>query len=531
MSSTAIVLKILSERIELDTTHGQKIFSALLFQDLAVVPIFILIPVLSQTSPTSGMEQSVWLTFIFAISKAALLFFLLLYAGKRAFSFWFSKVARTYSQEIFSLNVLLVTLGLACLTDYFGLSQALGAFVAGVLLSETEHKHRVEVDIKPFRDIFLGLFFISVGMRMLPDILLQNWYWILLLCFGFLITKGMIVFVVARLFKLSTLDGVKVAIGLAQVGEFGLMVLQLLVEQSLVPEEINQIFLAAMVLSMFLTPVLLMGYDGLDHLLLQPKSVDKPVLTEGGQQEKTKVMICGFGRSGQHLMRLLEDQGIGTVVLDLNPERVQEARNAGLNVFYADVTKFETLLSFGVEKMELLVLTFGDVALSKRVLKQVKKEIPHLPVIVRAPDDGQIETLYASGATEVVPETMEGSLMLGSHAMVRMGVPLFKVVKKVREVRDSGYELLRGFYGTDDSDSYQSLILHPIRILPVMGLSGSILKELRAEHYQLEIVSLLRERLRKNEPPPESILKDHDILVVRGTKTAIAHFENSLTMR
>jgi CPA2 family monovalent cation:H+ antiporter-2 len=286
-----------------------------------------------------------------------------------------------------------------------------------------------------------------------------------------------------------------------------------------------------MVLSMFVTPLILILYDYFDYWQQKQVKQTSPVQAGGESAIKCRVLICGFGRSGQHLMRLLEDEGISSVVLDLNPDRVKEARNAGLNVFYADVTKMDNLLEFGLARVELVVLTFSDTGLSRRVLKNIKQEIPHLPVIVRTHDDEKIEMLYDSGATEVVPDTMEGGLMLGSHAMVRVGIPLFRVVKKVREVRDSGYALLRGFYGSDDADTYQTLVLHPIRLLSVMHLNGTLLKDLRAEQFDLEIVSLLREGLRKNNPPPETILKDNDILVVRGTKTAVAYFENSLTMR
>lgn len=528
MSSTAIVSKLLAERLEIQTPHGRQIFGALLFQDLAVVPLLILIPAFAQKSDSMAFDLAL------AMVKAVAVLAFLLFVGQRIMRPWFQWVAGRKSPELFTLNLLLFTLGLAFLTETAGLSLALGAFLAGMLVSETEYRYQVEDDIKPFRDVLLGLFFVTIGMRLDLMQVMLNWGDVLLLVAAIVIGKALLVGGLSMAFGSARPTAVRSALGLAQAGEFGFVLLAQAADLHLMGAEITQPVLAAMVVSMLIAPVLINRMDSLTRLIAgsewagKAKEVhDIAVKTFG----KTKhVIVCGYGRSGQNLARLLEAEGITFVALDADPERIRAVAASGVSVVYGDASRREVLIAAGLSRAQAVVVTYSDIPSSMAILRHVRELKPELPVVVRTIDDTHIDALKAAGATEVVSEVMEGSLMLASHALMLLGVPLSQVLKRIRDVRESRYALMRGFFrgasdADDELDQHAQPRLHTVLITQGAAAAGHELQALRLEDLLVEVVAIRRQGIKGIDPQPGTPIEVGDVLVLRGAADGLAAAE------
>ena len=450
MSSTAIVIKLMVDRLELDSEHGKRVVGVLLFQDLAVVPLLVLIPALG-----SAPEQMA-MSLLLAGIKAALLLTLLLTGGQRVMHAWLTLVARRQSQELFVLNILLTTLGLAWLTEMAGLSLALGAFVAGMLISETEFKHQVETDIKPFHDVLLGLFFITIGMMLDWRIVWDRWEFVLLLVTVPVAFKFLLIAALTRLSGASEGVSLRTGLYLAQAGEFGFVLLTLGNQNQLILADWFNPVLASMVLSMLATPFIVMNAnrwvmkwvnsDWLQQSLQMTQMAQQSISTE------QHVIICGYGRCGQNLARLLKAQNIPYMALDLDPDRVNGALAQGDHVAFGDAARLQSLMAVGLARASAVVVTYLDNASSLRVVALAREHAPKVPVVVRTKDDRDLEKFQAAGATEVVPESVEGSLMLATHALALMGVPMKRVIRMVQAQRQQRYELLREQTFSEESE-------------------------------------------------------------------------------
>jgi CPA2 family monovalent cation:H+ antiporter-2 len=450
MSSTAIVIKMMVDRIELDSDHGKRVVGVLLFQDLAVVPLLVLIPALG--APPEKMA----IALVLAAVKATLLITLLLTGGQRLMHWWLMLVARRQSQELFMLNILLTTLGLAWLTEMVGLSLALGAFIAGMLISETEFKHQVETDIRPFHDVLLGLFFITIGMMLDWRIVLDRWEFVLLLVTVPVAFKFVLIASLTRLTGASEGISLRTGLYLAQAGEFGFVLLTLGNQNQLIPAAWFNPVLASMVLSMLATPFIIMNAnqwvmkwvasDWLQQSLEMTQIAQKSINTE------KHIIICGYGRCGQNLAKLLRSQNIPYMALDLDPDRVNRAIAQGDKVAYGDAARLQSLMAVGLARASAIVVTYLDNASSLKVVSLTREHAPQVPVVVRTQDDRDLDKFQAAGATEVVPETIEGSLMLATHALALVGVPMKRVIRMVQAQRLQRYELLREEDFTEDYD-------------------------------------------------------------------------------
>jgi len=441
MSSTAIVIKLMADRLELDSEHGKRVLGVLLFQDLAVVPFLVMIPALN--APPEQLMTALGL----AVLKATVLITLLLTGGQRLMRWWLLLVARRQTEELFVLNVLLVTLGLAWLTEIAGLSLALGAFVAGMLISETEFKHRVELDIKPFHDVLLGLFFITIGMMLDWRIIWDRWEFVLFLVSVPVVMKFVLVAALARLGGASEGISLRTGLYLAQAGEFGFVLLTLGNQHNLIPADWLNPVLASMVLSMIATPFIIiranhwvMKWSSSDWL---EQSLEMTQLAQKSINTEKHIIICGYGRCGQNLAKLLKTQQVAYIALDLDPDRVNRALAQGDRVAYGDAAKLESLMSAGLERASAVVVTYLESASAFRVLALAKEHAPHVPVVVRTKDDQDLAKFQSAGASEVVSETIEGSLMLATHALALVGVPMKRVIRMVQVQRSQRYELLR----------------------------------------------------------------------------------------
>jgi monovalent cation:H+ antiporter-2, CPA2 family len=533
MSSTAIVLKLLAERLELETEHGKRIVGILLFQDLAVVPLLVIVPALANE------PEHLYAALGWALLKATVILTVLLVGGQWLLRRWLHLVARRRSHELFILNVLLITLGLAWITEHAGLSLALGAFVAGMLISETEYRHQVEEDIKPFRDVLLGLFFVTIGMLLNLGVVVSQFGWVML---ALLVPTGFkfaLVLGVARALGAGMGTAIRTALPLATAGEFGFVLLNQAGGLQLLPPHLIQIVLAAMLLSMLATPFLIQyadrialrfaGSEWLARSLALTNIATRSMATE------RHVIIAGYGRSGQHLARMLTQENISYVALDLDPDRVREAAAAGDSVVYGDAARRETLIAAGLARAAAVVVSYNDAHSALKVIHFAHEMKPTLPVIVRTQDDADLDKLLAAGATEVVPEVFEGSLMLGSHALVLLGVPLGRVVRRVREARDSRYRLLRGyFHGADDPAEFDDEgheRLHSVPVDPGSAAIGQSLGAIDLRAIGAEVTAIRRRGIRGADPSDDTVLLEGDVVVLRGLPEALELAEGRLLQR
>ncbi len=528
MSSTAIVSKMLAERSELNTAQGRAAMGVLLFQDLAFVPLVIVIPELARGGAALGTALA------FAAIKAVVALSILLVFGQRLMRGWFNLVARRRSPELFMLNLLLVTLGLAWVTEVAGLSLALGAFLAGMLIAETEYRYQVEEDIRPFRDVLLGLFFVTVGMQ-LDFAVVGGHGWLVLFALALLIFgKLVLITVLTRAFRNGWAASIKTGFYLAQAGEFAFVLFTASEGSALLEPVIQQVVLAAMLLSMLLAPLLIQVAQPLARRFTAndwlARAAELTHMAAQTMARRDHVLICGYGRSGQNLARILETEQIGFIAMDNDPERVREAAGSGGSVVYGDATRKEALLAAGVQRARALVVTFAEPASARKILHFVRELKPELPVIVRTVDDSAIDELLKAGATEVVPEIMEGSLMLASHALLILGTPLNVVLRRIRSVREERYGLFRGFFhgATDHAEADEALQprLHSVVLVEGSAALGRNVPDLQLEGVGISAIRRGGRRVAGDDP--ELTLESGDIIVLMGTPPAIAKAEQKL---
>ncbi|MGC2165363.1 MAG: monovalent cation:proton antiporter-2 (CPA2) family protein [Gallionella sp.] len=531
MSSTAIVSMMLVERAELNLPYGQQMMGVLLFQDLAVVPLLIIIPALA-TNP-----DDLSATLAFATLKAIAVLLVLLVFGQHLMRPWFHVVARQKSSELFMLNVLLITLGLAYFTELAGLSLALGAFVAGMLISETEYRYQVEEDIKPFRDVLLGLFFVTIGMKLDLGLVAGQFGWILLVLAALILFKALVVAVLARLFEGDWGVALRSAIGLAQAGEFGFVLLTLADGAHLFSDSTMQIVLAAMLVSMLTAPFLIQYGEAIARRFSAAEWTNRAMqmhkIAIQSMSSTGHVIICGYGRSGQKLASFMEVENLNFIALDLDSRRVHEAIAGKKNVVYGDAAKREVLMAAGLMRAKVMVISYQDKHSALAILRHVKELRPDLPVVVRTTDDTHVEALKKAGAAEVVAEVLEGSVMLASQALLMAGIPLSRVIRRVEETRARRYSVFSSYFRREeieeinDSESLQPRFLSVLLNQDSYAV-GKRLRELNLDELGIEVNAVRRHNLRGAQPSEEMLLLTGDVLVLLGLPEALLQAEYRL---
>jgi CPA2 family monovalent cation:H+ antiporter-2 len=529
MSSTAIVSKMLAERLELESEHGRRIIGILLFQDLAVVVLLILVPTLAHN------PGNIWMVIGLALGKAILVMATILFFGQKLMSKWLSLVARRKSQELFMLNLLLITLGAAWITEHFGLSMELGAFMAGMLISETRYKHEVEADIKSFRDVLLGLYFITIGMLLNVRLVISHWWAVLLLIVLLFVVKFVLIAWLTKIFGASRGISIRTGLALAQAGEFGFVLLNQLGGLNMLEPWLVQVLLASMVLSMLSAPFIIAQSDRIvmkfsaNEWMLQSLALTQ--LASNTMGTKQHVVIAGFGRTGQNVARLLGDEKIAYHALDLDLERVRRAEAAGEHVSYADATRRESLIAAGIHRASSLVITFANTHAALTITHYAKELAPSLPVIVRSHDDTDFERLKEGGADEIVPEAIESSLVLTSHALLAAGVPIRRVMRRAQEARMERYVSLREYFHGEsdvslvDEETYRRL--HSLRIPVESHAVGQTLRDLGLPSANVE-VTMVRRGKEKLDVSADMKVEAADVLVLRGTSEGITMTEERL---
>ena len=529
MSSTAVLTKLLAERMQFDTAHGREILGVLLFQDLAVVPLLVVIPSLTQPPEKLAMLLGI------ALLKAVVVLAVILVFGQKLMRRWFHFVARAKSSEVFVLNVLLITLGLATLTEVAGLSLALGAFVAGMLISETEYRLQMEEDIKPFRDVLMGLFFVTIGVKLDMQIVVGLWWQVLLVLVILLVIKTAVVGLLSWRLGSTPGNSIRSALWLCAGGEFGFV---LLGEIANMPKAVEQLALTVLVLSMLIAPFIIQYSEKLvmrfvaSEWMMRSMQLTK-IAAESMGTEKHAI-LCGFGRNGQYLARFLGQEGINYFALDLDPDRVREAAAGGESVVFGDAGRKESLIAAGLMRASVVIVTMSDTPLAEKVLHHVQELRPDLPVVVRTADERDMGRLASAGAAEVVPETLEASLMLASHALVLMGIPLSRVLRRIRQTRTERYRLLRGFfYGRSDRDDDEEIQprLHSVWLTRGAAAIGMTLNQLHLAQLGCEVSAIRRRGIRAVEPAPETRLLEGDVVVVLGDSEAVTAAEERLLRR
>lgn len=533
LSSTAIVIKQLSEQFELNTAHGRVGVSILLFQDLAVIPLLVVIPIL-----VSDTGQGLLIPLSWALIKAALVFAVIMAIGHWALRPLFHEIARARSAELFTLAVLLVSLAAAWLTHEAGLSLALGAFLAGMMLGETEYRHQIEADIRPFQDVLLGLFFITVGMRVDLLSLLPQLHWVVASAILLILIKAGIILLLVVKTRGSLATAFRSGLLLAQGGEFGFVLLDLSLQSSLIAGEAGQMLFAAIIISMAISPFLIRYNGWLAEKFCQLRPTDQDYAHAQDLEHEAEglaqhVIICGYGRIGQNLGRLLHHEGFPYVALDLDPSVVREAHEAGEPVHYGNATRHEILDAAGIERAGVVVLTFEDHGTALQILHHIRKVSPQLPVLVRTKDDTHLEALEAAGATEVMPEAVEASLMMGGQLLLLLKVPGSRILKVMREIRENHYKLLRDFYHGEEAmdleheEGFQER-LHTLTLPEGAFAVGHTIEDLHLWDWDVSVTAVRRGGIRGEAPAPETRLQAGDVLVLAGTAHHLEHAEGLL---
>jgi CPA2 family monovalent cation:H+ antiporter-2 len=446
----------------------------------------------------------------------------------------FHIVASQKSSELFVLTVLLVTLGLALATELAGVSLALGAFLAGMLIAETEYRYQVEDDIKPFRDVLLGLFFITIGMLLNFSALWQNMVYVVLVIVALLCIKLLIVLGLALAFGQDRAVSLRVALALAPAGEFGFVLLSVADKSSALPSNVLQIILAATIISMLLSPLL---FKYMEKIVLyfvasewEQRAVQLQQLAVQSMMKKEHVIIAGYGRSGQSLARFLEREKIAVTALDGDPMRVKQASAAGDSVMFGDASRREVLMAAGITRASALVISFADTPAAMKILAHARSLKPGLPVIVRTFDDTDVPKLREAGADEIVAEVVEGSLMLATQTMLLLGVPLNRVLTRLRTVRSERYELMRGFFpgATDEDDGTLDPDQPRLQSVVLDGGAAAIGKTIERLDIGSEgvfLIAIRRGGVRQMEPDPQTRLEPNDVLILNGAPENLARAE------
>jgi CPA2 family monovalent cation:H+ antiporter-2 len=448
MSSTAIIMHQLTDRAELNRTHGRLAFSMLLFQDLAFVPFLALAAALTRKGEFSAIGT---LTNV-VIGVVALAVVLLL--GRWLLKPLFQEIARSRLRELFTLAVLFVVLLSAWGSHTAGLSLALGGFLAGMMLAETEYRHQIETVIRPFRDILLGLFFITVGMLLDVRLLVDEFALVSAMVIGLILLKAGTAAVVSRWFTGSWFKAIRTGVVISIAGEFGIALLTLVLQGEVLPMKIGQPLLVAIALSMMLSPFIISNNKWVARFLLRENgppgtAIQREDAATHGIAEREHVILCGFGRVGQNVARVLEANNFEYIALDLDTARIRAARQAGDPVIFGDSADEEMLIRAGLERASAVVISFADPATSVGILRSIRALRREVPVLVRTQDDSMLNELRAAGATDVVPETLEASLMLVSQVLMLLNVPARKVLRTVSEIRNSRYAVLRNILNRD----------------------------------------------------------------------------------
>ncbi len=533
LSSTAIVIKQLAEQGELRSRHGKSALGILIFQDLMAIPLLIIVPALAQPEAGEALSETLGLALMKGLAVAAIL----LLAGRFLLRPLFHEIAHSRSEELFTLAVLTVALAAAALADGAGINMTLGAFIAGMMLGETEYRHQIEADIRPFRDVLLGLFFITVGMGLSTGFLWDNLWQILALVAGIMALKTLMILIIMTLMKKPLGVAARTALSLNQVGEFGLVLMTLAAGYQLFDGDLLRMVMTAAVLTMMLAP-LLIKHNGaivkrLDRGYKEAQQHREEEIREETAWMKDHVILCGFGRVGQMAAHFLRESHEAYVALDMDISRVHHAKEAGELVFYGNSARPSILEAAGIGRARLVTITYGDETMAMKTLEAVRRLRPDIPVLVRIRDDKHYEDFIRAGATEVISDTFEASLLLSAEVLLKLGHDEVEVLGALEQARRQRTDVLDGFY--EGESGYNHLKDQGIRkiTLAVPLSEGSYatnrrISELALSDLGVKVQAVKRGHIRGENPDSETRLRDEDVVILVGEPDNLEKAESYL---
>ncbi len=520
LSSTAIVLKILSDKDELEAPHGKISIGILIFQDLAIVPMFLLLPLLSGFGELSGSDITIKILIAFGVIAGLLLL------ARFLMPLIVYQLANIRSREAFTIGVILLLLGTAYITHSFGLSFALGAFIAGLILSESDYNHQVVSDIIPLRDSFNSIFFVSIGLLLNIQYVVNNLLLISGLTLGIILVKTIVIVVIILFMKYPVRVAVIAGIGLAQIGEFSFVLAQAGLNFKLIGDDYYNGFLASTIFSMILTPLLIKLSP---FIAGKTSALEKNTKLNQSELENlhAHVIIAGFGINGSNLARVLKETGIKYIVTELNPETVKREKAKGEKIIYGDISKVEVLQAVKIEKASIIVYAISDPAVTKMSLKLAKKLNPHIYALVRTRYVNEIDELRKLGADDVIPEEFETALQIFRKVLERYHIPLNVIMKQTTILREESYSLLRKegmgissfvhldeilaqgltetYYVNDDN-------IHINKSLSEINLRSKT---------EATIIAIVRDGKTISNPSAKETIKPTDTLVIYGTHLSV----------
>ncbi len=530
LSSTAIVLKSYVERREVDAPHGRAAVGILLFQDICIVFMLLAVPLL-------GGEDIVSFTSI-ALSLGGSLsaLIILVLAAWLLVPKFLKIVTRFRSTEAFLLSVVLLCIGMSFVTSYFGLSLALGAFIAGMVLADSDYSHQAAAEILPFRDVFNTMFFVSIGMLLSLQALAANLGWVVVLVVTLIIGKALIVWAVVRLLAFPGRVAMMAGLGLAQIGEFSFVLARPGRTANLLPDSDYQAFLAASIISMIATPFLIgfaprIGYFfqsifGGKEPISDEVAEDMHMTSSGGLQQH--VVIVGYGLNGRNLARVLRSVGVPYVILELNAEAVRKAKENGEKINFGDATRREVLLHAGIENAWALVLAMSDSTAARRTVDQARKLNDSVHIIVRTRYVAEITELFKLGANEIIPEEFETSIEIFSRVLRRYGFTRKVIEDQIAKIRRQGYEMLRSpampaIERTDLNLALKAASTETVMILADSPVAGKSIGELGLrERTGVTIIAIVRGGRNEISPGAGYTLEIGDTVVLLGEDEKLA---------
>jgi CPA2 family monovalent cation:H+ antiporter-2 len=443
LSSTAIVMRMLFDRAEMDSPHGRLSMGILIFQDLCVVPLMLLVPILA--GHQGSFVQVSWTLF-----KSAAILFIVIFGARWLVPNLLHQIVHTRSRELFVITIILLCLGTALLTSELGLSLALGAFLAGLIISESEYAYQAISDILPFKDSFNGLFFISIGMLMNLKFLGDNLLVILLAVLFILLLKISTGFFSVHLLGHPIRISLQTGLHLAQIGEFSFVLAMAGKSAGLIAENLYQLFLSASVWSMVLAPFILRASPRISSWISSKKLLERldrmrrKAAKEGfPSRREGHVIIIGFGLNGRNLAEVLKESSVPYVVLELNNDTVIQMKKKGEPIFYGDGTSPEILHKLGIGTARMLVVAISDPSSTRRIVQVARKENTRLYIIVRTRYTSEVEDLLKLGANEVIPEEFETSIEIFAKVLHHYQVPKNLLIEQIEKIRSGSYEALR----------------------------------------------------------------------------------------
>jgi len=529
LSSTAIVLKLLQERAEVDTPHGRTSLGILIFQDIIIVPMMLLVPLLA------GAAENIGVSFLILLAKGVIIITLVITSAKWVVPHVLYQIARTGSRELFLLSVVLLCTAVAWLTAQAGLSLALGAFLAGLIVSETEYSHQALGNILPFRDVFASFFFISIGMLLDVGFLLNHPQIITLLTLGVLLVKALLAGSAALFLKFPLRTAVLVGLALCQVGEFSFILSKVGQSQGLFSGDSYQLFLDVTIITMVVTPLMMAlaprAADFILHWPL-PQRLKLGAHLAAATDKSTPgdhLIIVGFGVSGRNLAQAAKTGGIPYVIIEMNPETVRRERESGEPIFYGDATQEEILKHANIKEARIIVVVINDPAATRRIVTLTRSLNPRAYIIVRTRYLQELQSLFELGADDVVPEEFETSVEIFTLVLRKYMVAKAEIERFVTQVRADGYLVLRGI--SRESDSFRDSLRHlhdfeisTFRLSEQAPLAGKSLAQVELrKKYGVTVLAIRRNSQMLPNPEPDMQLLPNDLLIVMGTPSNLSN--------